>query len=119
MNIANTFEVQNCPGYSIIKFTGFIDAGSVEHGKPAILAKLAPNCVNLIIDLSRVDFLDSHGVGFFVSLLKKVHAGKGKMVLVGAAGQPVSVLNMVGFSSALITYCESMGQATALFAGKK
>ncbi len=110
---ANSFDVQNQTGYSVIRFFGFIDAGSVEHAKPAINAKIPAECVNLVIDLENVEFLDSHGVGFFVSLLKKMHARKGRLVFVGATAQPASVLNMVGFSSSLITYCDSMDQASA------
>lgn len=116
--LANSFDVQNQPDYSIIRFYGFVDAGSVEHAKPAINAKIPGDCANMIVDLENVEFLDSHGVGFFVSLLKKAHARKGRLVFVGATAQPASVLNMVGFSSSLITYCDSMEQAEKILERK-
>ena len=93
MNINSILEVQNHPGFSLIRFFGFVDAGTVEHIKPVINAKLPADCSRIIIDLGKVEFLDSHGVGFFVSLLKKVHGKKGRLIFAGASNQPASVLN--------------------------
>ena len=117
--MANSFEVQNKPEYSVIRFYGFVDAGSVEHARPIIAAKIPTYCANIVIDLANVEFLDSHGIGFFVSLLKRAHAQKGRLIFVGAAAQPASVLNMVGFSSSLITYCENVEQAETALTAKK
>jgi anti-anti-sigma factor len=77
-------------------------------------AKLPPKCANIIIDLRRVEFMDSHGVGFFASLLKKTHNNKGCLIFVGAAAQPAAVLNMVGFNSPHVTYCDNIQQARAM-----
>ena len=111
MNIANQLEIHNQPGFSTIRFYGFVDAATTEEARAIITAKISPDCSNIIIDLSRVVFWDSHGVGLFVSLLKKVHKNGGCLLLAAAAGQPASVLNMVGFNSALVTYCENLQQA--------
>lgn len=108
MNVKSVLEVENHNGYSVVRFFGFVDAATVENIKPVVSAKLSENCSMIMVDLTRVDFIDSHGVGFFVSLLKKVHSRKGRLIFVGVTDQPASVLNMVGFNSALVTYCDDM-----------
>jgi anti-anti-sigma factor len=118
-NINNILEVKNQPGFSIIRLLGFIDAASVEYIKPAIAAKLPADCSRIIISLEKVEFLDSHGVGFLVSLLKKVHNRKGRLIFCGAKNQPAAVLNMVGFNSKLVTYCDDMPQAESLLEKEK
>jgi len=111
MNINGILEIENNPWFSIIRLFGFVDAATVEHIKPVVNAKLPVDCVSIVIDLEKVEFLDSHGIGFFVSLLKKVHGGKGRLLFSGACDQPASVLKMVGFNSALVTYFDNIQQA--------
>ena len=114
MNTGGILEVQNNPEFSVIRISGFIDAATVERIKPVVTAELSADCTNIVMDLEKVEFLDSHGIGFFVSLLKRVNARQGKLVFCSVCPQPVSVLNMVGFNNKLITYCDSFRQAQAL-----
>jgi len=114
MNINSILEIENNPKFSIIRIFGFVDAATVDKIKPVVNAKLPPDCTQIIIDLEKVGFLDSHGIGFFVSLLKKVHAAKGRLIFVCARNQPASVLEMVGFNSSLVTYCDTLEQARKL-----
>ncbi len=107
----NDLEINNTPQCSVIHLAGYVDAATVEKIKPMVNAELPEGCTQLIIDLENVDFLDSHGVGFFVSLLKRVNAKLGKFFFSGAKDQPASVLSMVGFNSSIVTYCENVEQA--------
>ena len=120
MTTDNILEVQNLPQFSIIRFFDVVDADIVEKARIVIDAKIPSNCPNIIIDLEKVEFLDSHGVGLFASLLKKVHHNNGLLVFAGATAQPISVLNIVGFNGSLVTYCENLQHACALLEdGKK
>ncbi|HYD18127.1 MAG TPA: STAS domain-containing protein [Patescibacteria group bacterium] len=116
MSITSRFEVKNTPLYALIKFIGFVDASTVLSARPALQQEAPPSCVNFVVDLSEADFLDSHGVGLFVSLLKRAHANRGRIVFAGATGQPESVLQMVGFNGELVTYVESLAAAEELLA---
>lgn len=118
MNISSSLEIQKEDGLVILRFSGFIDAATAENARKTAATKISADCTNIIIDLTRVDFLDSHGVGFFVSLLKRAHASKGRLFFVGAGGQPAAVLNMVGFNEILVHYCTTMEQAEALLGNK-
>jgi len=113
------FEVQNQSQFSIISFFGSVDAATIERAKNIINKKIPDDCPNIVINLENVEFLDSHGVGFFASLLKKVHRNNGKLVFAGAVDQPASVLNIVGFNGSLVTYCENLQQACALLEEEK
>jgi len=98
-------EIINREKYSILKFFKFIDVSTIENARPAISENLPSECRNIVIDLDSTEFLDSHGIGFFVSILKKVHSRDGHLYFCGAKDQPASVLKMVGFNEDLVTYC--------------
>lgn len=119
MNVKSVLEIENHTEYSVVRFFGFVDAATVESIKPVVSEKLSKDCPAIIVDLTRVDFIDSHGVGFFVSLLKKVHSRRGRLIFVGAIDQPASVLNMVGFNTALVTYCDDMQKSLSYIAGQE
>ena len=116
MMSGHMFEIQVRPQYAIIRLGGFVDAAAAEQIKPVLQQQLPAGAGNIIVDLTNVEFLDSHGVGLFVSLLKRAHMNNGKLVLAGAAGQPGAVLQMVGFNGALVSYVQSMDDAVKAFA---
>lgn len=109
----NIFEIQNSTGYSIIRFFGDVDAGTVEQIRPVLQTGIPEFCPNIMLDLSKVDFLDSHGVGLFVSLLKRAHKNHGHLYIAASDGQPSAVLGMVGFNGTLVRYFGSAEEATA------
>lgn len=107
-------SIENHPGFSILHFFGTIEAATVEDMKPQIKDQMPETARSIVADLQNVDFLDSHGVGLFVSLLKKAHARGGRLVFVGACDQPASVLGMVGFNNDLVTYCDDLQRAQSV-----
>jgi anti-sigma B factor antagonist len=115
---AETFDIRSGQDYLVIRFTGFVDASTVENAKPALLRRIPAGCANFVIDLLKVDFLDSNGIGLFVTLLKKAHMNAGKLYVAGAAGQPAAVLQMVGLSGALVVHCQDVAEAVALLEKK-
>lgn len=118
MSINSTYDIENRDNYALIRFGGFVDASTVVQARPLLQTRVPPTARNFIVDLAAADFLDSHGVGLFVSLLKRAHANRGHIIFAGAAGQPLSVLQMVGFNGELVQYVESLPAAEAALAGK-
>lgn len=59
-----------------------IGADTAEKFRSGILSEIEPKGAKLVIDLSRVDFIDSSGLGALVSLLKAVRPD-GDLVLFG------------------------------------
>jgi anti-anti-sigma factor len=111
MNASNVFEIQIQPEYTLVRFFGFVDAATVQQLKPSLQLQIPQQTSNLIIDLKDVGFLDSHGIGMFVSLLKQAHKNHGRVIFANTTGQPASVLQMVGFNSGLVTYCNTVNDA--------
>lgn len=111
MNTSNIFEIQVRPDATLLRFFGFVDAGTVQQIRPVLQRQIPEHCLNLVVDLKDVGFLDSHGVGLFVSFLKQLHRNKGRIIFAGANGQPASVLQMVGLNGALVTYCPTVKEA--------
>lgn len=111
MNVENIVEIKQGKGFALLRFTGFIDASSVTQLRPALQTHVPATCPNFVVDLSQVDFLDSHGVGLFVSLLKRAHLNHGRLLIAGAEGQPAAVLEMVGLNDSYVTYCKDVGEA--------
>lgn len=107
------YQLQNRDHYSLLAFSGDLDAHCVETIRPALLAQIQPQCRFVVIDLHQVAFIDSHGVGLFVSLLKKTQQNGGRLFIAAADGQPASVLRMVGLNNVLVTYCLSKEDAIA------
>lgn len=108
------YEVEVTPDYTLLRFSGNVDACCVEKLRPEILNTVPETAANIIVDLSKVEFLDSHGVGMLVSLLKRSHKNSGKTFFAGAAPQPLSVLKMVGFNSDIVTYAPNAQEALDL-----
>lgn len=113
MSINSTYEIENREDYALIRFSGFVDASTVVQARPVLQQQVPPTAKNFIVDLSGADFLDSHGVGLFVNLLKRVHRTGGRFYLAAADGQPLAVLRMVGFNNTYVTYCNDV--RTALY----
>ncbi len=114
MNIDNFIEINNNTSYSTVKLKGFIDASIIKKARPIADKNLPKECKNIIVDLTDVEFIDSHCIGFFVSLLKNAHSKKGNLIILGAKGQPESVLQMVGFNNKLVSYCDNYIEANIL-----
>lgn len=113
MNINSRYEIENREKYALICFSGFVDASTVVQARPLLQQQVPATAKNFVVDLTGADFLDSHGVGLFVSLLKRAHANRGHIIFAGAGGQPLSVLQMVGFNGDLVQYVDTLGAAEA------
>lgn len=80
MSLRGTREVrQNC---QIIRLTGLLDAFS-EATFRKVLGKLIDEApANMILDLSKIDFVDSSGLGALVQLVKKAQTAGGILQIV-------------------------------------
>ena len=114
--ITQHYKLQKRDNYNLVSFAGELDAHMVETLSPALQSQLDAGCSHLIVDLKQVSFIDSHGVGLFVTLLKRTHQSRGRFVIAGADGQPAAVLRMVGLDDTLATYCSDKEAAIALLA---
>jgi anti-anti-sigma factor len=118
MSMNSRYEIENRESYALIRFSGFVDASTVVQARPVLQSQVPATAKNFIVDLAAADFLDSHGVGLFVTLLKRAHANHGYIIFAGAGGQPLSVLQMVGFNGELVQYVDDLAIAEAFLTAK-
>ena len=71
--------------HTCLHLDGRLDLNSSSQLKEQIKELLGEGEINLIVDLSGVDFINSSGLGTLVSILKDVRMVKGRMVLCNLA----------------------------------
>jgi anti-anti-sigma factor len=69
----------------LFSFTGQLDAYSDKQFSEFIASQQGKSSLPLVIDLSRIDFIDSSGLGALVQLAKQCTDSKTQFLLVGNA----------------------------------
>jgi anti-anti-sigma factor len=80
VSLRGTCEVKD--NYQLFRLTGLMDAFS-----EAIFRKVLTKCIddgpkNVILDLSKIDLMDSSGLGALVQLAKKAQSAEGSLQIV-------------------------------------
>ena len=83
-----------------------LDAGNAGEFKRDIAQALEDN-TNLVIDLSRLRFVDSSGLGAFISCLRKVNAKGGDLKLCGMSRDVRAVFELVRMHRVFDIYATS------------
>lgn len=93
-----------------------IMVASVEQ---TIKRRIEVGARKLVLDLSKVDFIDSSGVGMLMVCWSSMNKAGGKLVIAGAAGYAKEVLEMVhlgrhvGMYPNLAEACQAMSEPAA------
>jgi len=80
------------------------------------MAPLLDSTTKLALDLSRLRFVDSSGLGVFISCLRKLNAKGGDLKLFGMSKQVRSVFELVRMHR-IFEICTTKEQAVAAFGG--
>ena len=84
---------------AVLRFVGALDAMTVKDARCRIDAVLEGNPHRVIVDFAGLEHLDSSGVHALVTLLKRVTAKGGTVVIIDADGQPLAVLRLLKLTS--------------------
>jgi anti-sigma B factor antagonist len=95
MGDALDIEVRNERGVVIAAVAGEIDVSTVAQFRECLL-ELADNGGTLIVDLDRVMFIDSSGLGALVATARRVAERGGALYAVCSQPQPRRLLWMTG-----------------------
>jgi len=86
----------------VIAFSGEMDAQGCSEVKPQIEALVAePKALHILVDMERVNFLDSSGIGAIVYLYKRVKSNGGSLSIERANGQPFELMELLRIGSAI------------------
>ena len=81
VSLRGGFEQKN--GCLVFHFTGQLDAYSEKQFMEYVVDVLKANKIPAVLDLSKIDFLDSSGLGALVQLAKQCTDAKRSFLLVG------------------------------------
>lgn len=80
MSLRGTREVRG--NYQLFRLTGLLDAFSEATFRKVVGKCIDEGPANLILDLSKIEFLDSSGLGALVQLVKKAQSKEGSLQIV-------------------------------------
>jgi anti-anti-sigma factor len=84
-----------------IKIQDDLDAGTMATMR-VLFEELAAGNTSVDLDLTRVTFIDSSGIGGLVFLYKRLSAAGNRLRLLNVTGQPLQLLNHLKLSQVLI-----------------
>ena len=89
----------------VVKLKGELDMMITEKLRQEIDSKLEDKRVNnLIINLEKVTFIDSSGLGVIIGRYKKIASRKGRMYIVGASPSVEKILKFSGINKLIPIY---------------
>jgi anti-anti-sigma factor len=108
-----TFETSNHDGVVVVSLDGDLDA-LVATGVTQALAPFAADGTvdHVILEISRVRFMDSSGVGAIVHLHKRLRQRGAHVSLHGARGQPRTLIELLRIDQAIPTLPKEAGADT-------
>lgn len=97
---------------TVIEVSGEIDVYTAPRLRERIISLVDAGHYQLIVDMERVEFLDSTGLGVLVGGLKRVRAQDGHIDLVCTQGRILRIFRITGLSKVFDIF-ESVADAVA------
>lgn len=101
--------------FEIIEVGGEVDVYTAPKLREAIVTAVEAGHTKLVIDVQRVDFLDSTGLGVLVGALKKVRADGGSLDIVCTQERILKIFQITGLDKVFGLH-ESVDDAVAAHA---
>jgi anti-sigma B factor antagonist len=98
--------------YTVLQPQGEIDFATGPQLKDAITESLVAGDVNLVVDLLKVDFIESTGLGALIGGRRRAHALKGSLSLVCTEDQMLKIFRITGLDKVFAIH-DTLDQATA------
>jgi anti-sigma B factor antagonist len=100
-----TIDVQTAPsGAQVFALHGSLDIATSPTVRAALLDAAERGQRELIIDLTRLEFLDSTGLGALIGAHKRAKEGGGRVSLVVQEGQILRLLRITGLLGVFPVY---------------
>ena len=93
-----TLATRDADGKTIVAVGGEIDVYTAPKLRDKITELVAAGVYDLVIDMEKVEFLDSTGLGVLVGGLKKVRAQDGSMELVCSQDRLLKIFRITGLA---------------------
>jgi anti-sigma B factor antagonist len=107
-----SLETRHEDGHTIIEVGGEIDVYTAPKLRDKITELVGNGEYHLVIDMEKVDFLDSTGLGVLVGALKRVRTHDGEMALVCTQPRIRKVFEVTGLTKVFNLY-DSVDEAVS------
>jgi len=99
VSLRGTHEVKE--NYQLFRLTGLLDAFSEPTFRKVVGKYIEDGPKHIVLDLSKIDFVDSSGLGALVQLVKKAQSVEGSLQIVSNARvtQTVKLVRLEQFLS--------------------
>ncbi len=90
----------------IVRFQGQLDESNVDE-KAKLIYKLieqTPQNLNLLLDFSDLEYMNSKSIGYLTDWYGKVSEGQGKVVISKARNNILDILQVVGLTQLIKNY---------------
>ena len=102
---------------AILALDGRVDSISASQLLEAIHDQISANYVRLVVDLKKVDFLNSAGVKALIQGVQLTRQQGGDFKIANAQAQVKFVLNLAGVDSVIKVYSSVVGATASYFPG--
>ena len=107
-----TLSTREVGGNSVVEASGEVDVYTAPQLDEELTKIVEGGNYKLVVDLTKVDFLDSTGLGVLVKALKRVREHDGTLAIVATTDRITKVFRITGLDS-VMTLHASVDAATA------
>jgi anti-anti-sigma factor len=109
-----TYSIEQAENHALVAVDGDLDSAEVQDMRDDVEAVIVAGRP-VIIDISKVEFIDSSGIGLIVHVYKSLTARKIKVVLSGASEQPLELLKATQLDR-FLTFSKTLDEARSVVA---
>lgn len=114
-----TLQSRHIGPITLVACTGRIVEGSESQVLHQHLSDLLPHQPHIILDLERVDFVDSSGLGLLVRFLSRTHQARGGLKLCAVPPRVAEVLRVTRLSTSFDVHASADEAVVAFCQGSK
>ena len=110
-----SLETRTEGGRTVVEVGGEIDVYTAPQLRERVVDLVAAGQVDLVLDLSDVEFLDSTGLGVLVGALNRVRANDGSLALILTQERILKIFEITGLRKVFPIYstvAEAVGAAS-------
>ena len=108
-----TLTTREVDGHTLVAVGGEIDVYTAPKLRDQISELVGAGHTSLIIDMEKVDFLDSTGLGVLVGGLKKVRAQDGTMSLICSQDRLLKIFQITGLAKVFTIHASESAALSA------
>ena len=99
-----TVEMKQQDAVTIVELTGDLDLGTLKEAKASIQRQLDENRRYFLVDLAKVGYIDSSGLGFLIGSLKKVRERQGDLKITRLNAYMLGIFKLLNLHEVLEVY---------------